>query len=274
MSGEIQNDLIYDVGLHKGEDSEFYLKKGFRVVAVEALPRLADAAATRLRSYMDSGQLTIINAAIAVKEGPVTFFESPGQGRGQSGWGTMYPDWAEKRRQMGSNSTPTTVQGTTFSKILSKHGIPYYLKVDIEGSDLLCLKALASFEPKPKYLSIESSKTSWRALRKEFALLKSLGYSKFKVVPQHITTSQVCPFPAREGQYVDYRFEDMSSGLFGEEAPGEWLSRTKALSIYRRIFLRYKLVGELGLADRVPLAGRILHRFGMVAGWYDTHAAA
>ena len=29
MSAGYQEDLIYDVGLHKGEDSEFYLKKGF-----------------------------------------------------------------------------------------------------------------------------------------------------------------------------------------------------------------------------------------------------
>ena len=34
-----QDDLIFDVGLHRGEDTEFYLKKGFRVVAFEANPR-------------------------------------------------------------------------------------------------------------------------------------------------------------------------------------------------------------------------------------------
>jgi 16S rRNA A1518/A1519 N6-dimethyltransferase RsmA/KsgA/DIM1 with predicted DNA glycosylase/AP lyase activity len=31
-------DLIYDVGMHHGEDTEFYLRKGFRVVAFEADP--------------------------------------------------------------------------------------------------------------------------------------------------------------------------------------------------------------------------------------------
>ena len=33
-------DLIYDVGFHQGEDTAFYLKKGFLVVAFEAHPRL------------------------------------------------------------------------------------------------------------------------------------------------------------------------------------------------------------------------------------------
>ena len=33
-------DLIYDVGMHKGEDTEFYLSKGFKVVGFEADPDL------------------------------------------------------------------------------------------------------------------------------------------------------------------------------------------------------------------------------------------
>ena len=32
------DDLIFDVGFHKGEDTEFYLKKGFPVVAADANP--------------------------------------------------------------------------------------------------------------------------------------------------------------------------------------------------------------------------------------------
>ena len=33
-----EDDLIYDVGMHRAEDTEFYLAKGFRVIAVEASP--------------------------------------------------------------------------------------------------------------------------------------------------------------------------------------------------------------------------------------------
>ena len=32
-------DLIYDVGLNTGQDTDYYLKKGYRVVAFEAEPR-------------------------------------------------------------------------------------------------------------------------------------------------------------------------------------------------------------------------------------------
>ena len=35
-------NLIYDLGCHNGQDSDFCLKKGFTVFAVEANPELCD----------------------------------------------------------------------------------------------------------------------------------------------------------------------------------------------------------------------------------------
>ena len=45
------HNLIYDVGLHKGEDAEFYLHKGFRVVAFEADPDLIAFCRERLKKF-------------------------------------------------------------------------------------------------------------------------------------------------------------------------------------------------------------------------------
>ena len=33
-----ESELIYDVGAYKREDTEFYLKKGFSVIAIETVP--------------------------------------------------------------------------------------------------------------------------------------------------------------------------------------------------------------------------------------------
>lgn len=219
---------------------------------------------------MKSGQLIILNVAVAEKDGPVTFFENPGN----NVWGTANSEWAERNRRLGQGSIERTVQGVDFANALKQHGIPYYLKIDIEGTDLLCLEALKSFASKPTHVSIESTKTSFRRLRGEFALLKALGYSKFKVVPQHTVAAQVCPVPAKEGRYVDYHFERGASGLFGEEAPGEWMSESRAVKTYFPIFLQYKLYGDDGVVHRSRLARRVLRRFGPATevGWYDTHA--
>jgi len=36
----LKNNLIFDVGMHKGEDTDFYIKKGFDVIGFEANPEL------------------------------------------------------------------------------------------------------------------------------------------------------------------------------------------------------------------------------------------
>lgn len=266
------SDLIFDVGLHEGQDTAFYLAKGFRVVAVEAMPSLCAAATERFADAVGSGRLVVRNVAVAEQAGPVSFYVNA-----KSEWGTIRPMWAERNaRNLGSAPTEVLeVTGVTFGDLLAEHGVPYYLKVDIEGADLLCLEALAESPARPRYVSVESDKTSWRGLRHEFDLLGRLGYRRFKVVPQHRVHRQEPPTPAREGAQVGHRFRPGASGMFGEEAPGRWMDRRRALMVYRVIFLRYRLYGDNGLLRRhralTPL------RLGMrvllgPAGWYDTHA--
>ncbi len=269
--------LIFDVGLHTGEDSAFYLAKGFRVVAVEAMEPLCQQAAERLRDALEEGRLTIVNKAVTPTAGPVTFYANS-----TTTWGTTDPGWAARNAQLGSPSEEVTVEGVRFADLLREHGTPYYLKVDIEGADRLCLEGLAETADRPTHLSIESDKSSWKGLRAEFDLLDELGYTRFKVVSQPDVPAQRCPRPAREGTYVDHRFEPGSSGLFGEEAPGPWLTRPQALRRYRAIFLRYRLYGDAGLLRRhsrwrIVRRGlrslRTLARRALgPARWYDTHA--
>lgn len=287
----MKSDLIFDVGLHLGEDSEFYLKKGFRVVAVEANPTNAAAAARRLQSYIDAGQLTIVNKAIAHQEGPVTFFVSD-----LSVWGTTNPGWAERNRRLGSSISEISVPGIPFSSLLNRYGVPYYMKIDIEGADLLCLEALLDREDRPRFVSLESNKTSFDDLVTEFCLLQRLGYRQYKVVAQHRIQEQRLPNPAREGRFVEHMFEEGSSGAFGEELPGEWLSLEQALKVHMRNFKKYRTLGDSGSVSSIvrgalsSKTGRLVSRATALArdilprkllrrlksrlepGWYDTHA--
>lgn len=265
-------ELVFDVGFHKGEDTDFYLKKGFRVVAVEANPVLHAAGLERFRAAIASGQLTLLNVAIADAEGPIRFFVN----RRATEWSTISPAFAARNVALGAASEEITVPGARFERLLAEHGTPYYLKIDIEGADLLCLRALHQCEARPAYVSLESNKTSWTGLLEEFAHLRALGYRRFKVVSQEGVPRQVCPNPAREGEYAQHSFRRGSSGAFGEEAPGAWLSERQALAAYRRIFLRYKLFGDSGwLTERTlrrPLLWRLIRHLPK-PDWYDTHAA-
>lgn len=261
------DDLIYDVGMHKGEDTDFYLKKGFRVVAVEADPRHCADAQQRFAEDIRAGRLTLVNQAIAASPGPLTFFRNVDV----SVWGTAQASWAERNRRLGTRIEEIEVQGTTLASLLETYGVPYFLKIDIEGSDTLCLEALNASADRPRHVSIESNKVDLAGLRREFDLLSRLGYRSFKIVAQHLITEQRPPNPSREGKFIAHAFPEGASGLFGEEAPGPWITSDQALRRYRSIFWRYRLVGDDPLIKNAWLRG-FLETHGFPAGWYDTHA--
>lgn len=261
-------NLVYDVGAHKGEDTQFYLNKGFKVVAIEANPALHQALAERFRREVDSGQLTLLGCAIGRTEGEIDFYVN----EKVSVWGTTDPSWALRNMKLGAPSRRVQVKCERFESIVLRHGIPHYLKIDIEGADMLCVEALLALDRVPKFLSIESDKRRWEGLLREFAVLDSLGYRKFKVIDQRRITRQSPPYPAREGRYVPHRFPHGSSGLFGDELPGEWLSKEDAIRKYRLIFMHYRWLGDGtpagSIIGKVPLARKVL-----LPAWYDTHAS-
>lgn len=261
------NDLIFDVGMYLGEDTEFYLKKGFRVVGVEADPTNCAAVARRLSDDVARRRLIIVNAAVHTQPGRIPFYRN----LDIAVWATAELDRVDLSISLGTRVERIDVDAVQMESVLATYGIPYYLKVDIEGSDMLCVEALRHFQDRPKYLSIESSKKTLANVRTEIELMTALGYRDFKVVPQQAVSKQVPPIPSREGRNLDWRFPYGASGLFGEEAPGEWLDAERAMRAYRPIFRAYRLVGDKPLI-RSARVRKWLKRLGLEAGWYDTHA--
>jgi FkbM family methyltransferase len=274
----MNKQLIYDVGAHMGEDTDFYLQKGFKVVAIEANPELVGALKQRFQSNFSDGSLVLVDAAIAEKSGEVSFYQNA-----KAIFGTTRPDWARDNAALRGETRCISVKAVTFNEVLARYGTPYYLKVDIEGADILCLEGLMSTSDRPKFISIEGEKRSWKGLLQEFEMFKKLGYTRFKIVDQGHVAHQKPQNPPAEGLYVEHRFERGSSGLFGAELPGKWLSARQAIRRYRFIFLRYRLFGDFGIF-RVFLKIRGLRRIvkaplkvpqvrkALEPSWYDTHA--
>ena len=124
-----------------------------------------------------------------------------------------------RNQRLGADSDLIQVPSVRMDSLLSEYGIPHYMKVDIEGFDHLCLSALASQVDQPRYVSVESHAWSYSETLKLLTLLSAAGYNRFKIVSQIGVPRQICPNPAREGTYVDYRFPSDASGLFGKELP-------------------------------------------------------
>jgi len=272
-------DLIYDVGMHKGEDSDYYLKKGFKVIGFEADPDLSALCRNKFSKEIENGRLIIVEGAIVempqgeTKRQTLKFYKN----KTITEWGTVSYDWARRNEILGTSSEVIDVPSVNFGQCLEKYGIPHFLKVDIEGMDTLCLKALLNFDQKPNYVSIESEKVMFRKLVEEFNLFRQLGYTKFKAVQQCGVSYQAEPNPSKEGSYVGYHFKHDSSGLFGEDLPGEWKHYNQVINKYRIIFILYKLFGDYGKLNSSSIGrgfrtvlSKLLRR--TIPGWYDTHA--
>ncbi|MBP8235738.1 MAG: FkbM family methyltransferase [Rhizorhabdus sp.] len=266
-------DLIYDVGMHKGEDTEYYLAKGFRVVAFEANPALIAAARQRFAAELADGRLVIVEGAISddTSSDTVTFYQSS-----MSVWGTVCDSFEARAHERGQPSNRLTVPRVDFAEALQRYGVPYYLKIDIEGMDLACLKAMERVPGRPKYLSIESTWTHFSGVEEEIAQLSRLGYDGFKIVQQQGISAQREP-AVGESRALGWRFREGSSGLFGADLPGEWMGREKTLDRYASILRLHRWLGYKSLAQRLGLARFVTRAYRIVTGryipgWHDTHA--
>ncbi len=67
-------------------------------------------------------------------------------------WGTVLPDW---NRSLNSNYRSVTVEAVRFEHLIRQYGVPYFLKIDIEGADVCCLKGCLKANARPDYVSVE-----------------------------------------------------------------------------------------------------------------------
>lgn len=270
-------NLIYDVGLHHGQDTDFYLKKGYRVIAFEANPLNAAFCRKRFSDEIANGRLTIVEGAITEdisdngNNREVKFYRN----ENHSLWGSTSQDWAYRNTIFGTTHETIKVSAVDFAASLEEYGIPHYLKADIVGSEIICLRALLRFANKPDYISIRSEKLIFKKLESEFDLLEQLGYDRFKAVKQEF--GDVRPLLSPNNGRLFHQFEEGASGPFGEETRGQWKDRPGVLRDYRRVFVKYWLFGDYSYLIQTDTGRRLIAHMERVArrsipGWYDTHA--
>src|SRR5438552_3989670 len=73
---EMNSQLIFDIGLHEGQDTAYYLQRGFRVVAVDANPAMVDKAQEKFAAAISENRLILVNAGIGHHPGQLTFWVS------------------------------------------------------------------------------------------------------------------------------------------------------------------------------------------------------
>ena len=273
----MKEDLIFDLGMHRGEDTEFYLKKGYRVVGVEADPELAEHCRQRFAARIADGTVTVIEGAIVAKDrvgqGPLRFYKNTTN----SVWGTADPQWRDRNVRFGSPSDEIEVHPVDLGAILKEHGVPYYMKIDLEGADRFCLDYLQDGSECPPYLSIEDEKVDLSRLMHDLDVLCALGYRRFRTVQQQTIPNSVYQGTDRFGRTIAHQFEVHASGPFGADLIG-WMSRAEVAVEYKWIFEMYKIFGDNSPFNQhgnlKMLRGQLEQYFQRsLPGWYDTHAA-
>ncbi len=281
---DIKRNLIFDVGMHEGEDTDFYLHKGFDVVAFEANPELIVKCKGRFNEAIAQGRLRIVEGAIApASAGPtVTFYKNA-----YSIWGTIDQRWANRNEMLGAASEKIVVPRVDMGDAFRDFGVPYYCKIDIEGADTLVLDELKAHAVRPHCLSIETEKVSFASLKADVLRLSALGYLKFKPVQQESVPGTVLGTKTLQGADLRYVFQHHASGPFGEDIPQAWLDAAGVLGAYKAIFRSYRLFGDdavlnavSGSPDGERLKRAISRAYklstghqGPLPGWHDLHAS-
>lgn len=228
--------LIFDIGMHTGEDSRYYLRQGYNVIAIEANPILVQQNRKKFKKEIEKGQLTILNVGIAAEKGTLPFYRNH-----------RLSEWSSFDKASGTRNNTTydviDVECVTTKSLFDKYGIPHYMKVDIEGFDHFCLRDIPDQGNKPKYVSCEAVYLDW------LDILHGKGYTRFKLIHQGDNYDQIDlsleqkwyfakyqivrnGLKLRLQKFIPFKYFYGSSGPFGEKTKGEWKSYDEVKKLY------------------------------------------
>jgi len=220
--------IIYDLGANNGDDIPYYLKKADLVVAVEANPDLCRQIEKRFANEIEQKSVVVENFVVTdgTMSGDVLFY--PHKFNHVLSQLPMPNDITQFEEML--------LPSKSVMELISTHGDPYYIKIDIEHYDAAILRALFTRNISPPYISAESHSTE------VFALLVALGkYNAFKLVEgtyvahtyrQHTITTRRGP--------ETYSFPRHSSGPFGDDIPGHWMTADNFFRLLAFVNLGWK----------------------------------
>jgi FkbM family methyltransferase len=204
-------DVIYDFGMNNGDDVDYYLRKGMRVVGVEANPELCNLVEKRFAADIKAGRLVVLNVALSEAESaaPITFYVHKTN--------HVLSQLPKPSADLVQHFTAIDVPCRTPASIVHEYGEPAYVKIDVESYDSQVLQNLFANGIFPPEISAESHSI------RVFACLVTNGYTSFALVDGSTVSREYgeATIATPDGP-VKFAFKHHSAGPFGEDIRARW----------------------------------------------------
>jgi FkbM family methyltransferase len=168
------SDLVFDVGSHVGDRVASFSRLGARVVAVE--PQPAMVAVLRLLHGRNPA-VTIEAVAVGREAGSANLMINPSNPTVSTASREFVtaahnaPGWEDQRW-----TQTIQVPVTTLDALIGKHGMPAFIKIDVEGFEA---EVLAGLTQPVKVLSFEFTTIQRNVARACIERCRALGYTRF-----------------------------------------------------------------------------------------------
>lgn len=169
----INNDsLVFDVGANVGDKTTLYLQCGARVICFDPQPycvnilkkRFIYNPAVHIEPVGLADRDTILEMYLCASANTISTFSQ---------------DWMNfgRFKELGYKwDSKIQVPVTTLDKMIQKHGLPVFCKIDVENFEYEVLQGLTHKIP---YISFEFAAESFNNTKKCIDRLITLGYTKF-----------------------------------------------------------------------------------------------
>lgn len=193
-------DLVFDIGAHAGNRVRAFASLGCRVVALEPQPDFARLLRTM---FYRSPHMVVVEAAVSDMPGRALMSQSERTPTVT----TLAATWRDSRARDPDFARVQwnrriEVETTTLDNLITRFGIPAFVKIDVEGSEPAVLAGLTRAVP---------------------AL-------SFEYLPRALEEVQACL--TRLAALGPYRF-NWSVGESSQLASDQWLNASELLSILR-----------------------------------------